>query len=190
MNKRKLERELKKDFEEVLRENDSQNKTRAADVIFSEIDNGLGKLYILIEKYNNSFEDSEIKGRIKIKESTEGDLLKKQIKLWTDYVKDRINELKNRIRTEFDLAVSARKTNNINRYSHNINSIKMDILSKDKIEANSIIRSPESNEIYLKCLSYINLIKDLNEIINKHNRYFSKINRQDQVIDTVWDEFN
>jgi hypothetical protein len=173
---------MEKIFEEILTE-ESQDENKTADTIFSEIENGFGKLHILIEKYNNYFEKSEINGKIKIQESREGDLLKEQIKLWTEYIQSRIDDLKNKAKTEFDTELSARRTRNINRYSQNINAIKIDIFSENTIEANITIKSPESNEIYRQCFSYINLIKDLNKIIEKHNKYFTKLGRQEQIID-------
>jgi hypothetical protein len=177
---------LKQVFDKVLRENE-QNRTM--DIIFSELEEGLGKLYIAIEKYNHFFEGSEIKNKIRIKESTEGDLLKEQIILWTNYIQERINELRDIVYTEFNITVSANRTRNINRYSINIYNIKTDILSDNKVEANKIIKPPESNEIYRQCLSYTNLIDNLNEIIDRHNKYFQRRNRTDQVIDLVWNNF-
>jgi hypothetical protein len=143
-----------------------KEQIRTMGIIFSELENGLGKLYIAIEKYNHFLEESEIKNQVRIRDATEGDLLKEQITIWTDYIQKRINELKAGAYTEFDTTVSAIKTRNINRYSLNINDIKTGILS------------------------YTNLINNLNEVIDSHNKHFQQINRTDQVIDLVWNNFH
>jgi hypothetical protein len=165
--------------------------TRTADKIFDEISGGFIALAGSIEHfYIWSFEGSEIAGVTKIKESAEGDALKEEIKKRKKYVQHRINEIRPIATTEFDTALSAKRTKNINRFSRLVKDIKDDF-NESSVLSNGAVIPPESHEVYRAFFSYINLIPELNKIIKKHNTYFSKLKppRNDQVIEKVWNDF-
>jgi hypothetical protein len=172
-------------FEKIYQK--AQIKT--TDVILEEVVNGFAKLCLAINQYQHFFRESEIEGQTRTRETAAGDGLKANIRQWTDYVQARIDELKKQYKKPFNIKESIKRTREINYYFYLINAIKNDILSDSVIEANNVIKSPESNEIYRQCFVYINLIGELNGIIVNHNKYFESINRPDQQIALVWSDF-
>jgi hypothetical protein len=182
---------MKNSLKELNRQNiKTASFEKTANAILEDVVDGLLNLYLAIEDYHHFFRDSELKGQKRIRESTEGERFKASVEKWISVVRERIDELETKTKTPFDVIVSARLTEEINMYSQNVNRIKNQILSKNSVEANDLVKPPENLEVYRKCLVYINLIKKLNAIIQKHNNYFEQLNQSEQIIDKIWNKFN